>query len=448
MSDTVLADAPPIDTARLERALTGWLPGQRWYAGKDRPLRTARVVEVGAVTSHGMILLVEAEYADGGPGQLYQVPVAVHPAPRPPDGGHVIAVQDDESVIEGMSDGTLVRELLHLVAGEREHPRLAFRSEPRCAAWPPPGRVAGCRPLGVEQSNTSVVADERYVLKVFRQLHTGTNPELELTRALRAAGNPHTAPLYGAVETELSDGPVTLAVVQGFLPGAADGWTRALAAVREGRDFAEQAYAMGGAVAAVHRDLAARLGSRPMDEEHRTELGEAFRTRLEQALAHVPELAPYAADLRAAYADLADLPPGPTVQRVHGDLHLGQLLCTGARWTVIDFEGEPSCAMSLRAERHSPLRDVAGMLRSFDYAAAHGAAPDWARASREAFCRGYADTSGTDPHAQEALLRAYTLDKAVYETAYERRNRPDWLHIPLAAIARLTGRDPAPAPAP
>jgi maltokinase len=176
-----------------------------------------------------------------------------------------------------------------------------------------------------------------------------------------------------------------------------------------------------------------------------------MQDRLAAALAAVPELLPHAEALRAAYDEVAGLTEPVTVQRIHGDFHLAQALRSMTGWVLIDFEGEPARPFPERTAQMSPLRDVAGMLRSFDYAARYLLADragehyleyranEWAERNRDAFCAGYAAAAGEDPRKHATLLRAFELDKAVYEVVYEARHRPTWLAIPLGAIARLTG---------
>ncbi|MET9872622.1 phosphotransferase, partial [Streptomyces sp. NPDC006386] len=168
----------------------------------------------------------------------------------------------------------------------------------------------------------------------------------------------------------------------------------------------------------------------------------AMNERLTAAAHCVPALQPFVPGLRAAFAALTTCDVGPPAQRIHGDLHLGQVLRAGREWFVIDFEGEPSRPLSERRSAHSPVRDIAGMLRSFDYAARQRRPwrPEWARRCREAYCAGYAGRAGWDPRKKHGLLRAYETDRAVYEVLYEARHRPDWLPVPMAAIERLAVR--------
>ena len=327
-------------------------------------------------------------------------------------------------------------------------------------------RVAG-RVLGVEQSNTSVSWGERSILKLFRRVLPGLNPDLEVHRALRSVGSSEVAALQGAIEGTFDGEPFTLAMLQDFAANSADGWSMALASVRDllaeadlradevGGDFAGEASRLGETVAVVHDELRRALGETSRDAR---ELAAVWHERLGATVAEVPVLAPYVDAIRATYDAVAGLAEGMPTQRVHGDLHLGQTLRTPRGWLLIDFEGEPAAPLAERVRPDSALRDVAGMLRSFDYAAFHQIlarepaafddaahdsqltwrANEWAERNRAAFCEGYARASGTDPRDQRALLRAFELDKAVYELLYETRSRPAWAPIPLASIARLS----------
>jgi maltokinase len=254
-------------------------------------------------------------------------------------------------------------------------------------------------------------------------------------------------------------------MLQQFLPDAVDGWAMATTSVRDlmadpelradevGGDFAAEACRLGQAVATVHADLQRALGQREADSAEFDRTVKAMQDRLASVAEVVPELAQHGPALNAAFEKVRDVDAPVYMQYIHGDLHLGQVLRTVNGWLLIDFEGEPAAPAAERAALRSPLRDVAGMLRSFDYAAHQmlvgqpadskltERAEDWARRNRAAFCDGYTETAAEsigDPRARGALLRAFELDKAVYEVAYEHANRPEWLTVPLSSIARIT----------
>jgi maltokinase len=299
-------------------------------------------------------------------------------------------------------------------------------------------------------------------MKVFRRLQPGTNPDIEVQGELSKLGANHIARLLGAVEADIDGMPSSLAMLQEFMTTATDGWVLAKTSVRDlmaeadlhaeeaGGDFAGEAERLGEAVAAVHADLAVAFGVREAAADELRARAESMQARLQQALPVVPALAELADALAGIFAEVAGLAGSVTVQRIHGDLHLGQALRTVHRWVLIDFEGEPMAVMDARRAFDSPLRDIAGMLRSFEYAGHHRMietghdpqlayrAAEWSARNRDAFCSGYAAAAGADPRAHGVLLRAYEADKAVYEAVYEARNRPAWLPIPLTSLTRLT----------
>jgi maltokinase len=323
-----------------------------------------------------------------------------------------------------------------------------------------------------EQSNSSVAFGDDSLMKVFRKITPGSNPDISIHEVLTRAGSDHVAALYGWLDTSASedesegdpDGPVLeLAMLQQFLRTASDGWDLALASVRNlfaeadlhadevGGDFAAESARLGEALAETHRSLAEHFPVEDRSSEDLAALAAAMDERLDAALAVVPDLAPYADDLRRSFAAVREL-PGVRVQRIHGDLHLGQTLRTVRGWKIVDFEGEPAKPLAERALPDSPWRDVAGMLRSFDYAPRvvertwgedlddateqrSYRAGEWSDRNREAFLTAYASRDLTAE--ERTLLEAYVADKAVYETVYETRNRPAWVGIPLAAVARI-----------
>lgn len=279
------------------------------------------------------------------------------------------------------------------------------------------------RALSGEQSNTSLVAGD-VMVKYFRKLEPGLNPDVELLSRIPEC--PNVAPVLGYSTVELNGEEYTLVMTQKFIPGE-DGWKHALTTTPE--SFADDARKLGQATAAVHTALAGAFGTSVVPA---TSVADGLISRLDDLIAQAPELAKHR---DAAVAIYRGLTGEVTLQRIHGDLHLGQTLRTSDRYILIDFEGEPARALSERKLPDSPLRDIAGMLRSIDYAAHFdGAFDDWGNEAAAAYLAGYAADD-----LDRALLDAYILDKALYEVAYEINNRPDWVHIPLRAVERVLG---------
>jgi len=456
--------------AEITDSLAAMLVEQRWFAGKDRPV--SAVIPVRATDLAGAdprLIHAVVEVDQGEPHRdRYQVLLGMRDE-LPESLGHAwVAACGDQAVYQAEHDPELTAVLLELMDRGSEVEGLRFAAEPGVAL----DTTQRSRPVGAEQSNTSVVYGQAYILKLFRKLAAGPNPDLELHRALAAVGCTHIAAPLGSIEGELQDSRVTYGMLTEYLRASADGWAMATASVRDllaesllngnapgpveqphpadvGGDFAAEAHRLGHAVAAVHTDLATALGSYGAPAGYLDAVAEGMHRRLDDVLAQVPELAPHEDALRAAFNEVRTVQGAVSVQRVHGDLHLGQVLRSVSGWVLIDFEGEPMVPLAARVAPASPLRDVAGMLRSFDYAANHlplGEADSeqraemalaWATRNQDAFCDGYA-RAAPDPRKQLVLLRAFELDKALYEVGYEYHNRPLWLPIPLAAIARLT----------
>ncbi|MFC4951212.1 maltokinase N-terminal cap-like domain-containing protein [Pseudonocardia sp. GCM10023141] len=451
----------------LPQLLPEWLPQQRWFAAKGRPVRSVAIASSTPLLTEGDPLLdavlLAVTFDDDSPVQHYQLLVARAESPRGELEHATFGHVDGLVAYDGLWDPRVTEWLLESIRSGRTVDDIRFVPEPGAEiAEGAPGRV-----LGVEQSNTSVSWGEQSILKVFRRILPGVNPDLELHRALRAVGSNEVAALQGAVEGVLDGQPVTLGMLQDFAANSADGWAMALASVRDllaegdlradevGGDFAAEASRLGETIGVVHAELREALGTGTLSA---AELVGTWRERLASAADQVPALAEHLPAIGAVYDEVAQLGAEVPAQRVHGDLHLGQTLRTPYGWLVIDFEGEPASALADRVRPDSALRDVAGMLRSFDYAAYHQLsqwepasdwthaehdsqmmwrANEWAERNRSAFCDGYALRAGADPREQIVLLRAFELDKAVYEVVYETRSRPSWAPIPLASIKRL-----------
>ncbi|GAA3859454.1 phosphotransferase [Streptomyces lacrimifluminis] len=461
----------------LEPLLREWLPRQRWFAGKGRPVTDFTLVaatELLPVTTQlGLYhLLVRAHQpALQGPGDCYQLLIgareALPPRLAPARIGHVDrGPLTGRTVYDALYDARPAEVLLEAMRTRARIGALRFDrdgdgsggGDDKGAAGGdgegeiPAGLVA--RLVTAEQSNSSIVYGDTFILKLLRRVMPGVNPDLELPLALAREGCPRVpAPVAWihtdadgttdpSTETNAEDSYV-LGVLQPFVRGAADGWELALRELAKGEDFSAEARALGRATAEVHLALARALPTVTLGHAQLRPLVDGMIERLEAAVQAVPALHPYAPGLRSAYEALADLAAEGrtwTAQRIHGDLHLGQCLRSpSGEWSLIDFEGEPSKPLAERRLSQPPARDIAGMLRSFDYAAhsLHPRLPGWAAVCRAAYCAGYAEITGLDPRTDPVLLRAYETDKAVYEVVYEARHRPDWLPVPMSAVQRL-----------
>ncbi|WP_193107149.1 phosphotransferase [Brachybacterium sp. FME24] len=461
---------PPLDELldALTDQLAAWMPAQRWYAHKGTGLPRITIrgwAPLRVAPDHAVVLAVVAADVDsaGASGEaLYQVPLVLRPpdgAPVPRDPGSEIGVLavpggplrfDDAT---GDIDGRAAI-IATLVSGEGAlGPSLSVTSQRMAPDAPLPlGRAMRSRLLTGEQSNTSMIIETEgatpMILKLFRVLQHGQNPDVVLQRALTAAGSARVPALVGSASLRAGEVRTHSLFAQEFLPGVQDAWRAALRLAVAGEDFDDAARALGATVAEVHRDLATALGAIGTDTTLAAEMVTQMRRRIAEISQELPQVAAHRRALETLLDAASDV-PWPPMQRIHGDLHLGQVLWAPERgWVLVDFEGEPLRPLEQRSRPDSPLRDVAGMLRSLDYVAgavAHEHATDasaWAAASRAAFLEGYSQVAGmaTDGPALHVLLAAFEADKAVYEALYEARNRPDWLPIPLAALDWISAR--------
>ncbi|MFA1544651.1 maltokinase N-terminal cap-like domain-containing protein [Actinomadura chokoriensis] len=471
---------PPPDHS-LVRLLSDWLPRQRWFGGKDVPIDelsigTATELRSGDPALHHLVLDVRQD----GVTEHYQVLLGVRGELPERLGACAIGRTAGEPPISGQvydaaHDPDLTGILLDFMANETAVGPLQFRRAPGTGIRTD---VEGL-PISAEQSNTSLIYGDAYICKLFRRLSPGVNPDLEVNLALSRAGCEHVPAVHGWIELDPGAPgaePITLALLSEFLRTGTDAWQLALTSARDwfaqfsppgpatasatddagsaGGDFAAEAERLGAATAQVHRDLARAFGVTQTPPEVLRDIVFGMNVQLDQVTAAVPELRPHAHAIREVFDQVAAEATVLPFQRVHGDLHLGQAMRTDTGWVLLDFEGEPARAPAERRALAHPLRDVAGMLRSFEYAARfllvrEGGLPAesadalelraqaWAERNRAAFCAGYAAAGGPDPAAHATLVRAFELDKAVYEVRYEAGNRPSWLPVPLRSLARL-----------
>ncbi len=463
------------------------LPSERWFGGKGRPLKDIEVVDKGVIEDGPPALVlsvVRVSFADGGTEHLYHLPLLVDEGSPARD---ALREEDALKVLgDLMAHGTSIkgREGVFQFGGPGLDP-LA----------PPGGRSV--RVVGSEQSNSSVVLDDQVIVKLFRRVEVGANPDLELTRFLTGETFEHIPLHLGEIvyegqidEEEIS---IDLGIAQQFIPDATEGWDLTLRHLhrlydevndldaREDMRFLTEERAheilrelddLGEVTSQLHVALARSEGDPDLAPEpiDRFDL-EGWSERARKSLVNLvkgvaPELKATSEAINERINRLRTLEEAGPKIRIHGDYHLGQAISSTRGWMVLDFEGEPARTLEERREKQSALRDVAGILRSFNYAAVAAlfqrAEPEsdewarlepwaemWERLARERFLHAYLSRAHegkflpTDRETLMTMLDVFELDKALYELGYEYTHRPDWIRIPLRGIAHVLEREPA-----
>jgi maltokinase len=484
-----------------EEALGAHIARQRWGGAQGRTISTTAVVDAAVISASTPVLvhtLTAVTFTDGGTTR-YALPLGIRPigdpiAERMPD--FIIPWPEATLPIvlyDAVGDSTYIEWLLDAVREQRVLPTTSGTMRFSC---PNPedldtGSLSSVRYLRVEQSNTSVEVGDAIFLKHLRRVEPGASQELEMSDALEAAGFKHHAPMIGRAVWE-SDGepPAPLVLVQRFLHNSTEGWALALTSLRDlyanaesighadpaerramvdeqDAAFLAESMRLGKVIAEMHLALAESAPGTPVSREPMTEAAlntwaNTMTAELDRLLGRdEPALDPLR-DVRdavvARFDQIRGLSPGGMLIRIHGDLHLGQLLRIDTGWVILDFEGEPDRTPAERRQLSSPLRDVAAMLRSFDYAAAaaiiertgpdsseaeilRGYGEAWADANRDAFWGAYLEAIGSQPILPApgpslVLRRAFEVQKAVYEIGYELGHRPAWVPIPLRFLLR------------
>ncbi|MGB0094660.1 MAG: phosphotransferase [Solirubrobacteraceae bacterium] len=462
MSEGVFIEAGDIRRRLDYESLRGWLARQRWYASKSRALSGVEIVEGLIVREQPRLFLslVQTRFATGT-HEIYQLPLILRTATEPGPGA-AIARTDGWTAYDALDDPGQVMEVLRRIEVneeiETEEGRFGFYRADGVAKVPADAAV---RLIGVEQSNSSIVFGDRLVMKLFRKLEPGINPELEILRFLTQAGFANIAPLHGWYEYDGQPLASTLGVVQQFFPDARGGWELALEQIESDPDaFLENLGSLGAVTASMHTALASDMSDPAFVPDQPSQEALALLTAtvdedIERIFLRMPDderLAPIAGrgqDVRERLAMRSQIGVSGRVIRTHGDYHLGQTLYTPRGWVIIDFEGEPARPLYERRQKRSPLRDVASMLRSFAYVTSavqilrgRRAPEDFEQRARQVFLGEYlthveATLLPAGEAAVENLLSIYELEKAIYELRYELDNRPDWVSIPVAGIRRL-----------
>jgi maltose alpha-D-glucosyltransferase / alpha-amylase len=488
-----------------DEALPQYLAKRRWFGLKDQTVRTARIATLTDIGEGSReILLAEIEVKSNGAASRWLLPLAVfweNELSAALANRLALARVRRGRHLGLLTDAFALPEFAHAVASALAAGR-AFKNPEGVLQFRPTEAArellratgdAEINWLTAEQSNSSLTIGDTAMLKVFRRISSGQHPEAEMSRYLTAAGFAHAPPLLGEIVQISDDGtPHTLAVALGFIRNQGDAWswifdhlTRALdsLAADSELDVLSDCEAIAAVIGRRLGEMHAALARPTSDESFAPKTAVAHDTavwvrRTEQridkafsALEHIREW-PHGRDaeraktllhargkLTGALKSLAKCGIGTPMTRIHGDFHLGQVLVASGEAYIIDFEGEPAAAIEERRAKTSPLRDVAGLVRSIDYAGAAlregkgvAAAPtdeaqrdtliaEFRRRATQSFLNEYwAARGAAGTAAERSLLDFFLIEKAAYEIAYEAANRPGWIGVPLAGLAALTAR--------
>jgi predicted trehalose synthase len=443
---------PELESMVSHEALAEWLPEQRWFASKTRDVADVNLADVLTLSREPPVAigLVEARF-HAGTHELYQV---------------LLGLEDGGVALDALASQPHAAVLARLLRENAECPSASgvvrFHSEPGA---PVLGPAPSVRPMSTEQTNSTVVLDDAIALKAFRRLEPGKNPEHEMLTFLSARDFDNIPALAGWYELHGDTLSATLGIAQEYVRDGRDGWELALDELgADPERFVGRLHELGEVVGTMHTLLGSDAGDLDFAPEAATQEGMSLLTAtidedIERIFVRLPEddpaVAPIAGrgeEIRDRLQMLSHAGAGGRLIRHHGDLHLGQTLRTGGRdpkWLILDFEGEPARPLTERRRKRSPLRDVAGMLRSFAYVASasellrSNPVPDgWEQRARSAFLEGYmarVDVNLLPPSQAgiESLLAIHELERAIYELRYELDNRPEWLAIPAAGIERI-----------
>jgi maltose alpha-D-glucosyltransferase/alpha-amylase len=415
----------------MTTTLAELLQKQRWFGAKSRTISEVEILDSAQLPgTEALLTLLAVRYTDGA-ADLYFAPLL--------------------GTADAVSDPATCSALLSLIEKETRLPTaLGYIQGRRSTGYIESSGPLAPRLVKAEQSNSSIIFGDLLIMKLFRRQQPGENPDCEISRYLTE----HTPfrripPFAGSLDYYDAHGQAhTLAMLQGLVRNEGDGWEWTLQQIgkadRAG-SFVEAAATLGRRTAEMHAALAS-FDPEPLEPSDLRLLSAEMKERAIATLMRLDRPVPTAHAL-ATYDRLPNLKPDSLRIRIHGDYHLGQVLRVPHDFVILDFEGEPTKPLAARRAKHCPLKDVAGMLRSFSYVSYAGLGGDetqrraWEQTASSAFLEAYRQEAGpasflpAEEDAFQTLLEAYVFDKAFYELSYEMDNRPDWLRIPLAAVS-------------